>query len=202
MSAGRRSPVQAQVVMPIGQAMICDLVPEHERGTAFGIMKSVCSVLCLGKSHGERMGKSQGFTQPWPWSQPWDRHGTWMMMGTGSFWGNRMDRIQVVHVGHVRWTWKIYYIEKSMRDTGSRSGKRKFGWTSVCKKMDEMDEFLVCKFIFLSWLSICSVSRDCMDSLRDLKNPLRMVRKKTFPRLPKIFLLSGVVLATRHVSRL
>ncbi|CAL1149613.1 unnamed protein product [Cladocopium goreaui] len=33
------------VVMPIGQAMICDLVPEHERGTAFGIMKSVCSVL-------------------------------------------------------------------------------------------------------------------------------------------------------------
>ena len=35
--------------MPIGQAMICDLVPEQERGTAFGVMKSVCSVLCLGE---------------------------------------------------------------------------------------------------------------------------------------------------------
>lgn len=56
--AGRRG---SKVVMPIGQAMICDLVPEHERGTAFGIMKSVCSVLCLGKSMG-KAGKSHGLT--------------------------------------------------------------------------------------------------------------------------------------------
>jgi hypothetical protein len=106
--------------------------------------------------------------------------------GNWIFGGNRMDRIQLVHVGHVRWTWNIYYIEKSMRDTGSRSGKRKFGWTSVCKNMDEMDEFLVwCKFIFFSWLSICSVSRDCMDSLRDLKIPLRMVGKKHFQDCPR-----------------
>ena len=131
--SGRRSK-RPQVVMPIGQAMICDLVPEHERGTAFGIMKSVCSVLCLGKSMGKSMGKGP---MTWP-SQPWDLYGTWMMDdGKLDFFfggGNRMDRIQLVHVGHVRWTWKMYYIEKSMGDTGSRSGKRKFGWTGVCKK--------------------------------------------------------------------
>eukprot|EP00438_Fugacium_kawagutii_P028227 Skav214967 [mRNA] locus=scaffold124:190663:205225:+ [translate_table: standard] len=33
------------VVMPIGQAMICELVPENERGMAFGVMASVCRVL-------------------------------------------------------------------------------------------------------------------------------------------------------------
>ena len=39
---------ELEVVMPIGQAMICDLVPERQRGTAFGVLASVSSVLHLG----------------------------------------------------------------------------------------------------------------------------------------------------------
>ena len=34
------------VVMPIGQSIICDLFSQYHRGTAFGIMSSMCAVVC------------------------------------------------------------------------------------------------------------------------------------------------------------
>ncbi|CAJ1395480.1 unnamed protein product [Effrenium voratum] len=35
------------VVNPIGQAMICDLVPEQDRGSAFGLLQSVSTILSI-----------------------------------------------------------------------------------------------------------------------------------------------------------
>ena len=35
------------VVNPIGQAIICDVVPEAERGWAFGLLQSVSSALTM-----------------------------------------------------------------------------------------------------------------------------------------------------------
>ncbi|CAE7454643.1 PCLO [Symbiodinium natans] len=36
------------VVAPIGQAMLCDLVPEAERGWVFGLLQSACTLLSVG----------------------------------------------------------------------------------------------------------------------------------------------------------
>ena len=37
----------AEVVAPIGQAMLCDLVPEAERGWVFGLLQSISTALNL-----------------------------------------------------------------------------------------------------------------------------------------------------------
>ena len=44
------------VVMPIGQSIICDLFSQFHRGTAFGIMSSLCAVVCRDRSRPSRLG--------------------------------------------------------------------------------------------------------------------------------------------------
>jgi len=57
-------------VNPLGQAIICDVVPESERGHAFGLLQAVQAVLCMAVSFGATALSSREFLgiAGWRWA--------------------------------------------------------------------------------------------------------------------------------------